>query len=147
MITLRPHHLLCILTYIGEGYSREFTQNMTHIIERINQGERDIRITEAPDDICAPRIDAMRKGQDPDCHCFKARMAKRDRAAAEQLGPILGQTIKEGAMIHLSCDKIAEMRHAFRQGEIRSACKACEWFDLCSTVSHKNGDDTLLLIG
>tara|TARA_Y100001001_G_C7977147_1_gene298021 strand:+ start:495 stop:1016 length:522 start_codon:yes stop_codon:yes gene_type:complete len=147
MITLRPHHLLCILTYIGEGYSRDFTQNMTQIVERINQGERDILICEGPDDICAPRIDAMRSGKDPECHCLTSRITKRDRAAAKELEAILGQTIQNGSILILSCEKIAQLRHAFRQGEIRKACRDCQWFDLCTKTINQCDDDKMVLVG
>ena len=48
-IRLRPHHLLCLLTYSGKGYSAAFTANYDVIAGQISQGE-DILIVEGPDD-------------------------------------------------------------------------------------------------
>ena len=54
-VRLRAHHLLCMLTYIGKGYSPAFTDNMTVIAGRVSAGEN-VEIVDGPDEICAPRL-------------------------------------------------------------------------------------------
>ena len=48
-VRLRPHHLLCLLTYVGKGYSPAFTANYDAIAMRIEQGE-ELLIVSGPDD-------------------------------------------------------------------------------------------------
>ena len=83
MIKLRPHHLLCILTYVGKGYSKPFTENFDAICERINQGERNVEIIKGPDDVCAPRL------CDPeDTKCNGMMPGKHDAAIVLLVPPI-----------------------------------------------------------
>jgi len=51
MISLRPHHGLCIQHFIGEGYSGEFISNMKNVIARLSLNE-EIRLVSGTDDIC-----------------------------------------------------------------------------------------------
>ncbi len=74
-VRLRPHHLLCVPTYVGKGYGPAFTANMTAVAERLCAGE-DIELVAEPDDICAPLRGV------PDPHCHRASIVERDRAAA-----------------------------------------------------------------
>ena len=39
-VRLRPHHLLCLLSYIGRGYSPAFSANMTRVARRLGAGGR-----------------------------------------------------------------------------------------------------------
>lgn len=53
-IHLRPHHGVCLLNFRGEGYSDEFSRNMTAMKERLNANpEEKICITKGADDLCA----------------------------------------------------------------------------------------------
>src|SRR4051794_14584578 len=52
-VRLRPHHLLCLLTYVGEGYSPDFVDNLDYVSRKLLQGE-DVLLVDGPDDICAP---------------------------------------------------------------------------------------------
>src|SRR5712672_2376586 len=74
-VRLRAHHLLCMLTFVGEGYSPAFTENYRSIARRLSAGE-EIELVSGPDDICAP----LMEGADP--HCLKASVIDRDAAAA-----------------------------------------------------------------
>ncbi len=38
-IKIRPHHLLCLLTYAGEGYNDAFIDNFNKIVHRLKLGE------------------------------------------------------------------------------------------------------------
>ena len=40
---LRPHHLLCIQAYEGNGYSEAFVLNMNEVVDLLN-GEQDVLI-------------------------------------------------------------------------------------------------------
>ncbi|MEO1226164.1 MAG: DUF1284 domain-containing protein [Pseudomonadota bacterium] len=127
-VRLRPHHLLCVLTYVGKGYSRAFVANMTRIAERLGAGEA-VEIVEGPDDICAPLLDG------PDPHCRRARVTRRDRAAARDLGRVLDLEAGPGARVTLDPDLLVRLREAFSSNRIRSACTGCEWVGLCGSIA------------
>lgn len=136
-VRLRPHHLLCVLTYVGQGYSPAFTANMTRIVGRLARGE-DAEIVQGPDEICAALLD------DREAHCRRASVAERDQAAARDIGRLLGVETGPGAVVSLGSDRLRDLRTHFASNRIRSACKACEWVDLCGGVAARGFQGVLL---
>ncbi len=130
MIRLRPHHLLCALTFVGEGYSDAFVANFRAVLARVDAGEP-IEIVEGPDDICAPLVAAG------DAHCGLERLhasdadALADVRASDALREIL-------AARALDVGRVARLREAFSAGSIRAACANCSWHDLCTQVAREN---------
>lgn len=127
-IRLRAHHLLCILTYVGKGYTPAFIANYDEVADRINWGE-DVVLVSGPDDICAPLLD------DADPHCHQASAIERDAHAREVLGEFLAQPIRVGEGLRLYETMLARMREAFVRGTIRRACVGCSWASLCSSIA------------
>ena len=136
-VRLRPHHLLCVLTYVGRGYGPGFTANMTRVAERLRAGE-DIALVAGPDDICVPLL------ADPDPHCHRASVMERDRAAARDLGELLGLDLRTGAHLVLDEDLVGRLRAAFASHQIRSACTGCAWVDLCDSIAASGFDGAVL---
>lgn len=132
-VRLRAHHLLCLLTYAGKGYTPAFTANFDVIADRLDQGE-DIGIVAGSDDIC----EALLCEAAP--HCLKESPTRRDRQAARDVTALLGTPIRPGAGLSLSRERLALMREAFSAGAIRSACAGCEWHDLCSGIASRDYD-------
>ncbi|WP_026479646.1 DUF1284 domain-containing protein [Ahrensia sp. 13_GOM-1096m] len=130
-VRLRSHHLLCLLTYVGKGYSDAFIENYDKIAERLCDGE-DIIIVAGPDDICAPLLD------DTDAHCWRDSVVLRDKAAATALTAELGTPVEVGATISLEPSALRKMRDGFAKGTVRQACTECEWYDLCTNVAASN---------
>ncbi|WP_150526685.1 DUF1284 domain-containing protein [Roseibium sediminis] len=129
-LRLRPHHLLCVLTYLGKGYTPAFVANYERIVARLNDGET-IEIVEGPDDICAP----MLKEQDHHCHNDSVKL--RDRQALDAVITELGLG-RDVRIIRLVSEDVAQLRQAFSNGALRAACQACEWSELCSGIARKN---------
>lgn len=127
-IRLRPHHLLCLLTYAGKGYSPAFIANFDAVAGRISQGE-DILIVEGPDDICAPLL------SDSDPHCRRDSVTERDRLAARDLDQMMPGPVQSGAKMKFDTNLLRRMRVAFAEGRSRQACSRCEWSDLCSLIA------------
>jgi len=127
-VNLRPHHLLCILTYVGKGYSPAFVANYDRIAERISGGE-DIRLVAGPDDICAPLLD----GADPHCHGESVSM--RDASAAESLSKAVGHPLRTGETVRLGALALARLRSAYANGQFIGACAGCSWTSLCTAIS------------
>jgi uncharacterized protein len=127
-INLRPHHLLCLLTYAGEGYSAAFTAGFDSIAARIGAGE-DIRLVTGPDDICAPLLDSA------EAHCRLDSVAERDSRAADALSNLLARPIRPGERLTLDTLALKQMRQAFLAGSIREACAGCEWAASCTAIA------------
>ena len=140
-ICLRPHHLLCMLTFAGKGYSPEFISNFDRIAGLIASGAQSVEIVLAPDDICAPLLG------DPTCHCRNASLSERDRFAAEALVDLLHQPIDQNAKVHLTPEILARMRAAFAAGTTRKACNGCQWSPTCDGIARDSFRETRLLCG
>jgi hypothetical protein len=137
VIRLRPHHLLCALTFVGEGYTEAFVANFRDILARIDAGEA-IELVAGPDDICAPLV-----ADDDEAHCVLERIAVSDSLTVEALQ-------RDDALVSLLAggvldrNRLALMRDAFAAGSIRAACDACSWHALCSTVAEDGYARSLL---
>ena len=136
-VRLRAHHLLCLLTYVGEGYSAGFIANLDQITTRLRAGE-DIHLVDGPDDICAPLL-----GSEQD-HCAGPSAAERDQIAASAIPELLGQDLTAGTRLSLDEAELARLRRAFTSGVIRAACSGCEWADLCTSIAARVYEGTRL---
>ncbi len=136
-VRLRAHHLLCLLTYVGKGYSPAFTANYDKVVKRLGEGEG-VMIVSGPDDICAPLLN------EPEPHCLRESAAERDRLAARDVGAFLNRQIQTGDRLVLDASMLAGMRAAFSAGLTRQACSGCEWSGLCDMVAAGGFDDTRL---
>ena len=136
-VNLRPHHLLCMLTYIGKGYSESFVKNFDEIASRMSQnlacGECHIHIVDGPDDVCAPRLCDP---ADTKCHCHDQDIADRDRMALNDVAGILDiGPLEIGSTLALSPALLKELRARFKQDTIRTACRNCQWSELCTDIA------------
>ncbi|TWB55440.1 hypothetical protein FBZ98_103838 [Rhizobium sp. ERR 922] len=136
-VRLRAHHLLCMLTFVGEGYTSAFTDNYRRIAERLSEGEK-IKLVSGPDDICAPLLN----GEEP--HCFKASVIERDATALADVAALLGEEIGIGTVLVPDAILLSKLRRNFASGEIRHACIGCEWGDLCSRIAASNFSGVLI---
>lgn len=128
-VRLRPHHLLCMLTFIGKGYTPDFVENYLKIARRLSAGEA-IEIIEGPDDLCQPLTHA------PDAHCFGESVIARDALAARAVSDLLQQPITLGTVIVPDAALLERLRLAFAEGSVRKACSGCEWSGLCDGVAN-----------
>lgn len=136
-VPMRAHHLLCMLSYSGEGYSPAFVHGFNGIVQRLGAGEP-TELVMGPDAICAPLCN------DACAHCHNASVTQRDRLAADALAPWLGQALVPGTRVALSALRLAQLRAAFAQGDIRSACTGCPWEHLCTDIAQDGFAGTLL---
>jgi hypothetical protein len=127
-VRLRPHHLLCMLTYAGKGYSEAFTAGFDAIVARLSRGAP-VQVVDGPDDICAPlRHDAT-------AHCQSDSVRQRDQRAAADLHALLQRPVAAGTLLTLDGPSLVAWRQAFAQGRTRAACAGCEWQSLCSAIA------------
>ncbi len=121
-VTLRAHHLLCLLGFRGLGYSPEFTRNMTRIAARLRADPATrIRLRARPDDICAacPHLDGGCRQEGPES---ESRARRRDRAVLSGLGLRSGEeTTWAEALLSLA--------RVFSAGDIVRVCAPCPWLE------------------
>lgn len=129
-VSIRPHHLLCMLTYLGRGYTPDFVKNYDEIIARLNEGEA-VQLVSGPDDICTPMLD------EAGCHCHNDSVRTRDEIAARQIGSLLKTSLETKMALRLTASQVAALRAAFADDSIRAGCEGCEWHDLCSSIASK----------
>lgn len=127
-VRLRGHHLLCMLTYIGKGYSPAFVENYDAIAGQLSAGA-DILLVDGPDDICQPLLCAS------DCHCLEETVVNRDQLALEAVSNLLTRELKAGTRLSLTAELLKKMRTAFANGTLRDACGGCEWSALCTHIA------------
>ena len=137
MIRLRAHHLLCLLTWAGKGYSPAFTAGFTAVATRIAAGEA-VVIVDGPDDVCAPMLG------DPGCHCRDDSVARRDAQAARDVAALLDRPVAPGQRLVLDGATLARMRRAFAENAIRAACAGCDWSGLCGDIAARGFAGTIL---
>lgn len=126
---LRGHHLLCLLTYKGLGYSPDFIAGMTAVADRLLAGAT-AEIIDGPDDICAPLCHAE---ENP--HCHEATVPERDQRALSLLAGVLGRSLRGGDRLVLDEKMRARLRAAYRDGAFETACALCEWQPLCRDIA------------
>jgi hypothetical protein len=125
-VRLRAHHLLCMLTFAGEGYSPEFVANLAAIVARVGAGEP-VELVDGPDDVCAP-LDGT------DAHCHEPSVRRRDREALRQL-TAAEPPLSRARPLVFDRTAIAELRAHFAAGTIRAACNGCAWSALCTGIA------------
>ena len=72
-VRLRAHHLLCLLTYVGKGYSPAFTANYDAIAGRLAGARRFSSST-------VPTTSARRCSAEPEPHCLSESVIEREQA-------------------------------------------------------------------
>ncbi|MEM5584828.1 DUF1284 domain-containing protein [Roseibium sp. AS2] len=130
-VSIRAHHLLCMLTYLGKGYTEDFVRNYSAVIDRLNAGEG-IRLVGGPDEICAPMLN------ENVCHCHNDSVRERDNLAAQAIGSVVGRELAPGNLLRLDAATTQQLRDAFAAASIRTACTSCEWQALCTRIARNN---------
>lgn len=138
-VRLRHHHLLCLMTYVGKGYSPAFVANYDAITARLRAGE-EIELVAGPDDICAPLL------EDETAHCHNASVIARDEQARLAIAREVTGALEVGALMVLSGPMLARLRQTFSTGAVRGACAGCEWKGLCDRVAAEGYPDVRLSV-
>lgn len=127
-IRLRGHHLLCMLTYIGKGYTPFFVENYDRIAAELSQGAV-ITLVNGPDDICAPLL------CEDNCHCHDASVTVRDQTSLKDISALLHIRLQCGSKFILNDQLLQKLRLAYQNNKIRQACQDCQWSALCTDIA------------
>lgn len=124
---LRPHHLLCLQTFVGRGYSEEFVEHMTFVKRQLAADPlTPITLVSGADDPCA---------HCPNCvggQCTSEKPALFDRLVEKKLAVL--PCCREPVPVLEGLPN--ELR--ITENLLAACCPGCEWKDLClSTLSRK----------
>lgn len=137
---LRPHHLLCLQTFIGHGYSEEFVQEMTSVKRQLALDPRTpIQLVDGADMLCH---------HCPNCadgRCTSEKPALFDQLVASKIEKsekiLLSRTIEsnhggifsDSFMLH-GIPEYLTLSHNL----LEECCPGCEWKELCGRVIDGN---------
>lgn len=124
-VRLRGHHFICLQFFRGEGYSAEFVENLTRVVE--TAAVRPARVVGGADDVCTacPGLAADGSCQDP--NAGEAEVSRLDALAREMLGLRVGDALSLAqARARLADD--ARVLVCWRE----EACDGCAWESVCA---------------
>ena len=141
-ICLRPHHLLCLQTFVGHGYSPEFTVHMTYVKTLLDADPHAlIALVNGPDDLC---------GHCPNCvdnTCTSPKPALFDQLVVQKLNLHNSQdaATNEKAKVPITSTGLLESTTPMTIHGIPTTlrmttqlldecCPGCEWKELCVEV-------------
>ena len=130
MIRLRPHHALCLQTYVGKGYSNAFSENMTKISQAFNKRPTLlVHFTLGADEICAacPNLQNGVCSKEDSC-------AELDRLAWEAMALGCGEVLSWEEATQLVRQNLLET------GKYHALCDGCTWEAVCTT-QRQTGQD------
>jgi len=119
-ISLRPHHLLCIQGFRGQGYSPSFVANMARLIDRLEADpEQEIQIVTSADDVCSscPHLDAGV------CVRPDSKVDEIDGRVLENLKIADGDKLTWSMLLQTIDEKV-------QSSELDTICDGCRWVDL-----------------
>ncbi len=120
LIELRPHHLLCIKNFIGEGYSKEFVENISYVIRTLEgNSEKLIKIKVDLDDICSK----CPENKNTFCNS-EEKVSTLDKKAMESLD------IHHGNEISWS-DLKTKVSQIITPEKFEQICNHCSWYYIC----------------
>lgn len=141
VVRLRPHHLLCLQNFRGNGYSRAFIKKMTEIagllgfrsfsteppaekpdpgVNRSLSDDHYILLAEGSDDLCESCPNCI-EGQ-----CSSDKPALFDELVLQACGYRYGLLLTRGletAGFPLMSPEL-----------LRTCCPGCQWFSLCMEI-------------
>ena len=121
MMTIRPHHGMCLAFFEGKGYSDGFTAHMAQVLLRLSREGPTMRLLPETDVICSHcpnNIGGV---------CAAAEKVDRyDRAVLDRCGLAAGDALPWSDFSKLVRD------HILTAGKRPSICGNCEWNDICA---------------
>ena len=118
---LRPHHGLCINFFEGKGYSPEFIQHMTEMIEYLNQHNPEIQLVLYTDRICS----ACPHNMNQICES-EHKVLTYDKQVLALCNLHENQILNWKAFQGLIFQKI------LKQNQLSAVCRNCQWMNICS---------------
>ena len=124
---LRPHHLLCLQTFIGRGYSEDFVEHMTLVKRQLaDDPGTPITLVHGADDLCT---------HCPNCiedRCISEKPAIFDWLVEEKL-----KSCKQSTELFSDSGSLRGIPEELLVSEeiLTIYCPGCEWKEICAESS------------
>ena len=137
VLHLRPHHLLCLQTFTGRGYSEEFVRHMTLVRDQlIREPLTPVELVSGVDDLCAHCPNNV------DGQCTSDNPALFDTQVSRKLyssGIINPEAVSKDhpgkRPVLPGIPDALEMSVSV----LEECCPGCEWKELCLSIAGKSG--------
>lgn len=123
IILIRPHHGLCSQFFVGNGYSDEFVENMTNVLDKLNTQNLTVKIVEHCDDICS----CCPKNMVGVCENEES-VIQHDNKCLEEYGYKVGDEIRWKDLRGKVVSKIKA------ENKLPSVCQGCSWSSICKNI-------------
>ncbi len=119
MVRLRGHHLICLQFYRGEGYSKDFVENLYRVLEKAKS--EGVEVVEGEDDVCIA-CPYNRNGI-----CTHSDEANREIRRLDELAIRLLSTPLNSKVEWGSVGSVRDVLAVWK----KEACKGCDWRGVC----------------
>lgn len=120
VISIRPHHGMCLAYFEGKGYSDVFTSHMQSILDQLETG-LNVKLCVHTDAICS----ACPHNQNECCENRK-RVESYDRKVLEFC------ELSEGEELEFDIFVQKVEKHILSSGRREEICGRCRWNTICS---------------
>lgn len=123
-LRLRGHTLLCLQGFRGEGYSRDFTDNLAAIHRRLSENhDHPVELVEEPDAVCGACPHGAPAGCTLNGTGSEAGMQAQDRHVLKRLGLAGGSVVRWR-------DVLEHIRVSITGSDLPNICGSCRWLPL-----------------
>jgi len=119
-INLRPHHLLCILNFVGMGYSLHFVRMIKDMKRKLEHDLVYVRLVEGQDDVCASCPNAK------ECATLKYIQLLDDKV-------IKAADLRYGA-VYSAKELLSLIEHTITPDLLTIICRECAFYVQCRKV-------------
>lgn len=124
-ITVRVHHVICMQSFIGKGYSKEFTENFSSIIQylKLNPIQKCIKLVDYCDNICKYCPNRTQSNQ-----C-------KNEIFIKYLDNSYKSICNFSYAKQYSLDEINSIiKNSITINKFKIICSKCQWFGICSKL-------------
>lgn len=122
VISLRPHHGLCLGFFEGRGYSDGFSRSMAALLEGLD-GDSAVRLAEGHDSIC---ISCPNQAEVcPNAAIYDRRVLQLCKLTA-------------GERLTWSDFQKRLRKRVLEPGRLAEVCGSCEWFYICGNKEYRD---------
>ena len=130
MIKIRPHHLLCMRAYIGNGYSEEFKIEMEKVIKELKVYNEFLKSDNLNNDIKKVNIVF---NTDSLCEKCPNKLCENKCASQEKVSLIDEKmikyfSIKEGIQNYIDLEN--QVYNKINEEIFDDICKECQWYNM-----------------
>jgi hypothetical protein len=121
--SLRAHHLMCVTTYQGKGYSPDFVANMNRVWHALRSGQYpQVEVHAVADPLCQACPNLQDPSEPTSCQ-FQRSIEERDRRLLAAMGWTEGEIIDLAPVMEHILAHHAEL--------LANVCVGCDWMAIC----------------